>query len=37
MKICMPGKTYSWQKCANDTFQFFQYVIQKKGEQKENV
>lgn len=30
-------KTYSWQKCANDTFQFFQYVIQKKGEQKENV
>jgi len=24
-------KTYSWQKCANDTFQFLQDVIQKKG------
>jgi glycosyltransferase involved in cell wall biosynthesis len=30
-------QTYSWQKCANDTFQFFQNIIQKKGEQKENV
>ena len=26
-------KTYSWQRCADDTFQFFQNVIQKKGEQ----
>lgn len=30
-------KKYSWQKCADETFQFFQNVIQNKGEQKENV